>query len=556
MAESERPERKDPSEQHTVRRRMAETASGRRAADVSYPYFQPQYEVPWLHIGTERQLFLDNFILDHLDGVVRVIPTPERPAAPILDAQDHPWERSDRIWPAAALQDPDDGIYKLWYTQALVDDPFADRGMILCYAESSDCRNWAKPVSDRCRPFEGCRETNIVLEDSGHHIALVLNPDRSDPERKYLMVYNPGDRARAQGKRVMSTMLVSPDGLRWTEVNADSPQRHHHFQRAIWDESIQRWITYSQYSHHWNFNHRKRQIGRQESADFIHWSPKEVVLSADWESRVPPHVEFHDMSVRKVGGLYIGIVTEFAAEPIWCFRGGNNWRDTAYATLSLYCSRDGVRWQRASGEEPWAANGPPGSYDAGFIANSVAGQLVHGGKSYVLHGARHEKQHWYGHEPPRSPGDEESGIHPEEVFAAGARERATLVADRRGLDHDDSTISALILREEGWAQLRSEYETGRVITRQFVFEGDRLRLNADVCGGSIRVEVLDPMFRPYAGFALELCDPLAGGPPDQVWHEVRWQGSGDVRPLWNKPVRLIFHLQHASIYAFEFAASE
>ena len=114
----------------------------------------------------------------------------------------------------------------------------------------------------------------------------------------------------------------------------------------------------------------------------------------------------------------------------------------------------------------------------------------------------------------------------------------------------------MILREEGWAQLRSEYETGRVITRQFVFEGDRLRLNADVCGGSIRVEVLDPMFRPYAGFALELCDPLAGGPPDQVWHEVRWQGSGDVRALWNKPVRLIFHLQHASLYAFEFAASE
>ena len=43
----------------------------------------------------------------------------------------------------------------------------------------------------------------------------------------------------------------------------------------------------------------------------MHWSPKEVVLSVDWEPNLPPHLEFHDMSVRKVGGQYIGVATEF-----------------------------------------------------------------------------------------------------------------------------------------------------------------------------------------------------------------------------------------------------
>ena len=131
----------------------------------------------------------------------------------------------------------------------------------------------------------------------------------------------------------MSTVKASPDGLRWTTVSEDSTYRHHHEPRIIWDESIETWVAYSQYPHHWNFLHRKRQIGRQESEDFINWSPKEVVLSVDWEPNLPPNLEFHEMSVRRVGGQYIGIPGEFMAEPIWCSKDGANWRDRAFVRL-------------------------------------------------------------------------------------------------------------------------------------------------------------------------------------------------------------------------------
>ena len=413
-------------------------------------------------------------------------------------------------------------------------------------------------VSERCIPYGDHGATNIVLEDSGHHIALVLNADRRDPERKFLMVYNPHGRARSQGKKVMSTMAVSADGLRWSTVSEDTPRRHHHFQRAIWDESIQRWISYSQYSPHWNFNHRKRQIGRQESEDFIHWSPKELVLSADWDTGIAPDVEFHDMSVRKVGGLYIGIVTEFDAEAIWCARGEANWRDIAYATLSLYVSRDGRRWQRASGLEPWVATGRPGSYDAGFVCNTVAGELVCGGKTYIVYSARAEKQHWYGFERPVDKGGEAKFVAlPETAFDEGERDRARLCETLGTYPrHEDMTISTLILREDGWAELRPTYEKGRVITRQFVFEGDELWVNADAPGGYLRVEAVDPMFEPYPGFAAGDCDPIATDHADQIWHTASWRGNRDVSAIWNKPVRLIFHLHQASIYAFQFTRFE
>ena len=527
------PEPRNPTERLQVARKIADAAAGAR-----YPYFPPDYEVPFLHIGTQRQLFVDNFILDHLDGVERVFPAPERTADPVLDVGDLPWEARCSPHPSAALQDPDSGKFKLWYVQPMGDDPFGDSGMALCYAESDDCLHWEKPLSEDCLPYEGHKATNIVLRDSGHHIGLVLNRDQSDPARKYLMVYNPHDRARAAGKRTMSTVLASPDGLQWTEINADTPYRHHHFQRIIWDDAIEKWIAYSQYSHHWNFLHRKRQVGRQVSADFLEWSPKEVVLSVDDDPNLPPHLEFHEMSVRKIGGLYIGIVGEFMAEPLWSERDGANWRDHAHAHLGLYVSRDGVQWRRVGGPGPWVANRAAGHIDYGFVTPTVAGQLVCGGKTHILYLAIPDKQHWFSAESGHA-------IYPQADFqAAKARWQALPDWPPR-----NRAIGALILREDGWARLQPAYEHGRVITRQFIFAGERLRLNADVNGGYIRVEILGPDFAPYRDFAAGDCTLI--GRSDQTWHEVEWRG--DLRTLWNQPVRLVFHLVQAHLYAFEFA---
>ena len=552
---TEKPEKKNPTESLDVQRRIEETIAGTRPIDDNYPYFTPDYAVQCLHIGTERQLFVDNFILDHLEYVKRVICKPQLPKNPIFKSRELPWELKPGIFPAAALQDPDDGKFMVWYCQSYVGGAWGDSGMILCYAESQDCQHWEKPLSEKCIPYKEHKATNIVLEDSGHHIALVVNPDQSDPARKFMILYNPNDKALERGQKTMSTVAVSPDGLQWTTVSEDTPMRHHHYQRAIWDDSINKWIAYSQYSHHWNFLHLKRQVGRQVSEDFINWSPKEVVLSVDNDPHLPPNVEFHEMSVRKVGGLYIGIATEFHSEPIWVVGKTRNWRDQAYANLSLYVSRDGIHWQRASGSEPWADNGRPGSYNSGFIAASVAGQLVHDGKIYIVHSTGPKKQSWHG----RPPQPKYKNIRPlpttfvpEENFEKGDRDYASLVENMGKFPREDGGISTLILREDGWAELKPIYENGKVTTRQFVFEGDTLKVNADAYGGYIEVEIVDPQFKPYDGFSTKDCDPVVNDDPDKIWHTVSWKGNSDVSALWNKPVRLIIHLHQASLYAFQF----
>ena len=56
------PEPKSRTEQLDLQQKAEAIWRGQRPADRNYPYIAPDYDVPFLHIGTERQLFLDNFI--------------------------------------------------------------------------------------------------------------------------------------------------------------------------------------------------------------------------------------------------------------------------------------------------------------------------------------------------------------------------------------------------------------------------------------------------------------------------------------------------------------
>ena len=71
---NDQPEHKSPTELLDLNRSMDDTWTGKRPVDkATYPYFNPTYELPFTHIGTDKQLVLDNFILADLDGVERVV---------------------------------------------------------------------------------------------------------------------------------------------------------------------------------------------------------------------------------------------------------------------------------------------------------------------------------------------------------------------------------------------------------------------------------------------------------------------------------------------------
>ena len=68
------------SDLEQMRRAGAETWAGTRAVDrASYPYFNPPRELPFPYLGADPQLFLDNYVVDHLVGVRRRIVPPQLP---------------------------------------------------------------------------------------------------------------------------------------------------------------------------------------------------------------------------------------------------------------------------------------------------------------------------------------------------------------------------------------------------------------------------------------------------------------------------------------------
>ena len=553
------PEARSETELADTNRAMEETWAGERPVDRrTYPYFNPPYRLPFKHIGRQKQLFLDNYILDELIDAERIIVRPDQAASPLIAYDDLPWERYHfTCVPAAALYDPDDGLYKMWYKTLVSGNTNSAQGteVVLCYAESADALNWHKPMRDDCQPFGDQKRTNIVMRDFDNG-TIVLNQDRSDPSRKYLAVYNPSMEAVRRGNRVMSRVAASPDGISWQVISDDTPFRHHHQMRVIWDEAYGKWVGYSQASHAFASHLHIRTIGRQESADFINWSPKQVILSGDWDPGVGPNVELHTMSVRKEGGLYIGIVEEAHGEHQWLVnRDGSNQRDQFHVKAALYASRDGHRFLRADGYQPWADNGPPGSQDYGYLAHTVSDYLLHDGRMVIAYSAFPHKQRdtrpagVSNHAPAASSGA--SRHHIEELTRHGMG--SPMMDEVRREAPMQRGIGGLVLREDGWAALRPKYELGQVVTKQFVFEGDELRVNADCAYGTMRVALLDSELNPYPGFSLEQSVPLHA-PSSQIWHTAAWEGGPDFRKLWNRPVRVQFSLLESTLYGFRFQA--
>lgn len=554
------PERKSPTEALDLKRSMDDTWAGKCPVDeTTYPYFSPNYRLPFTHIGTDKQLFLDNFILADFVNVKRVVVRPNKLNPPLIRFSNLPWERYH--WTcvcAAALKDPDDGLFKMWYKTLVSGNTNSPKGtlVVLCYAESEDAIHWTKPLRSDCQPFENETKTNIVLTDFDNG-TLVLNPDRNDPNKKFLAIYNPGAEAFRCKERVMSRVAASPDGIHWHVISDNTPFRHHHQMRVIWDTSLKKWRGYSQHSHAWSHNHL-RTIGLQESDDFINWSPKKVILSSEWDPNLGPNVELHTMSIRKEGGLYIGIVDEAHGEHQWLLNiDGSNQHDQFHTKATLYVSRNGTNFVRADGYQPWCDNDEPGSQDYGYSCHSVAGFLLHNGQMVIPYSAFPHKQRdtrpagLANHVPAASA--QASNEHVESLTRHGIG-NPMMNKVRTGLPLQRG-IGGLVLREDGWAKLKPTYEKGQVYTTQFVFEGDSLKINAECDYGFIRVEILDPKFKPYKGFSIQECDPIHA-PKDQIWQTVTWLGKTKLHTLWNKPVRLCFHLLEANLYAFQFFYSE
>ncbi len=106
------------------------------------------------------------------------------------------------------------------------------------------------------------------------------------------------------------------------------------------------------------------------------------------------------------------------------------------------------------------------------------------------------------------------------------------------------------LRPEGFVSVDSTVRPGLLLTRPFVSDGSRLRVNVQ-CEpkGNLEVELTDADDQVIPGYERSACDTFTGDAPR---HAVTWRGKSQLpRAVLAKGAKLRFFSYHASFYAFQ-----
>ena len=467
-----------------------------------------------LEIGTTRQLFIDDHIVESTEGVARRLHQPAKYAGnPVLSPL-YPWEGRVALY-GTVMRDPRDGTFRMWYqgyggmgVPALDFDQtsshwtgFDPRNLLytIGYATSADGVFWERPNLGLVE-YDGSRVNNLVLLDAAY--ANVIEDAREeDPERRYKsLFFEARDPAGTPNMGDGVSVAFSPDGVRWTKYAGNPVIRRSSDTHALlgWDERHGCFVGYCRPPVH--EGNRTRRIGRAVSPDFVTWSDPEEVLQPDAQD--PPGTEFYGMPVFIHEGLYLGQLLVLHAppeEPQIRFAGRMD--------VQLTVSRDGVHWQRACDRQPFLPNGPPGSIDAGEI---------------------------YAARAPVAVGDELWFYY-------------SVCAQEHGITGRSGPICLAKLRRDGFVSLSAEADGGTVVTKPFRCEGGALYVNAAARGGSISVAVLgaDGVQKPGLGRAD--CAVIDG---DSVRQRVTWRQHVRLDELRGQAIRLKFSLDRARLYSF------
>ena len=454
---------------------------------------QPQVR----EVGTQLQLFLDDWLVESMEQVHHVLHSPQPMEVAI---------RMDRPYEDTVLYDPsvikDGHRYRMWYRTALSKSPHYTG-----YAESLDGIHWVKPDLGLIE-YDGSTRNNIVWPVPGGKGAVLSffkdkNPAAAASERYKAIGIASEKKPSGEGSRAVFYGMVSGDGLRWRNVQQEPIVRAPLEDPAFDSHNIVLWDQarghYSIYARGWK-RHGVRDIRRFTSRDFRTWSG-------------PRYLDFGDAPIEH---LYKNAAIPYYRRPdiILMFpkrflperRYADHWKQDGLSDIVFMFSRDGIRFDRRYMEAFLRPGRNPLNWHDRAI--EVGPTLV-----------------------PTGPG--EMSLYYVEHY------KTPQVRIRRA-----------VLREDGIVSLRGPYAGGSVLTRPLRFRGRELVLNhATSAAGSLRVEIQDASGRTLEGYALEDCPDIYG---DEIGRVVSWTGGSDLSPLAGQVVRLKVEIRDGDLYSLRF----
>ena len=459
-----------------------------------------------LDIGSRLELFVDDYLVDTLDGIEHKLHSP-RSAGKVLTF-DRPWEGVTSANSLGVFRDGD--IYRMYYRgsshtgyalESLLkpgERVIPEHPYTVGYAESRDGTEWTRP-SLGIYEFKGSKENNIVWMGKGSGAFLPFkDPNPEAPAEERYKAVGPHSSALYA--------FISEDAIHWREMREepivtdgafDSPNL------AFWDTVQGHYVAIYR-----DFINGVRTIKIATSSDFRNWTPGkwgefgDIPLEHLYTNATQPYF--------RAPHIYLAFPRRF--QP-WKTMGPFNQAHAGGCSDAIFMSsRDTIQWNR-------------------FL------------EAFIRPGT--DVRNW-SHRA-NTPGWGLLATAPDEISLFVAR----------NYTFPTNHLERMVIRTDGFVSLHAGYERGEMTTRPLVFQGENLILNfATSAAGSVRLEIQDAKGNPLPGFALA-DSPLIWG--DEIEHTVRWErnhsSATSDKPLGRlagTPVRLRFVIRDADLYSLQF----
>ena len=463
-----------------------------------------------MQITSERQLFLDDYLIAECAGLVRRLHHPVPHADnPLLRLHDKRWETG--FGHSLFVLQSEQG-YRMWYN--LRNYYRAENGVRYrgptCFAVSKDGITWTKPDLGIHRYGEN-KQNNITLLQ-GTIDGFFYRPDHPDPQRRYeALVWHDPRGQEAYAPLEGFYRYWSSDGLHWDGDNTHCvipngqtfefpdvmAQGLGDTTNFRWDETLGKYVCNAKILFR---DPLLRTVGHSESDDLIHWTRPRMTISRD---RLDGTDEMGELTTFPYEGIWIGMIGVYQFPE-------DKWKQK-YQQLAA--SRDGRNWTRVNPRQAFMPLGPEDSWDSDFTIAGRPGPLLVGDELWFYY--------W--------------GSRRTDVRDGGSR---------RYVMH----IGLAKLRRDGFVSLDAGDKPGELTTRPLSFSGSRLFVNAAVAeGGSIRAELLTREGEVIEEYSLDDCQPVTR---DATRIPVRWSNSTALKMDNGEHVRLKFRLEKAKLYAF------
>lgn len=477
-------------------------------------------------IGTRRELFVDDFLIESLRDARRTLhhPTPRE----IAIVHDAAWEGAGSGYHTLI---PVDGLLRLYYRGSKLG---VDKGQLLlgpevyCLAESRDGgRTFIKPKLGLFE-HEGSKDNNIVWSGVGTHNFSPFHDTRSDCPAE--------SRFKALGGLASEGGLFafhSADGIRWTLMRKEPVVTEGAFDSqnlAFWDPTAGLYRVYFR-TFTGGITTGKvwqpegfRAIRTATSADFLHWEH-------------PTDLQYKDSPVEH---LYTNQIAPYPRAPHLLLGFPTRYVERGWSDSMRALPQREQREQRAEAHLRYGT-----ALTEGLIMASRDGvNFERWNEAFLRPGPERPATWIYGHQFIVWNMAETASDLP------GAASEHSLYAAEGSWHGAGNAIRRYTLRLDGFVSVQAPLRGGELLSKVLTFAGNSLTLNfATSAAGDIRVEIQDSDGKSLPGFAIDDCEPMFG---DTIQRTVTWKQGGDLGALTGRPVRLRFELRDADLYSLKF----